>query len=257
MLEKSEKTLLGNIYQEFLRSQHHAFLIETNDRGQVFEYFRGQLLQTESSEENFFLNLQIFDIEKARELATYTRVTFATPHYLVLSFFSINLEAANAILKFLEEAAPNLKILLIVDTSTKLLPTILSRVYRLGNLKVAKVDTELASAVAKFLETPKANRLNLTEIKNLLAKKDEFAEEKEGKDRADREIMDKFLSGLYETIFQRYSEFLAKNYEREKSQKYLEFLDDITLALKYIKNNSSSPKTILEYLALKLPIIKF
>jgi hypothetical protein len=89
--------------------------------------------------------------------------------------------------------------------------------------------------------------MKLKEMVELLAKKDEYALENEDKERSDREIVEEFLIFLHKNIF--------AFYKKNKDRNLLENLKEIEENIKYIKNNSSSGKIILEYLSLKLPEI--
>lgn len=303
-VEKLEK-----IFEEFKNSNHHAFLLETKNRDLVFNFFLEKLDRLDSFKENLFLNLKVFDIKKAREIIEYSKTNFSENHFILISFYSINREAQNALLKFLEEAETNLKIILIPHKGVNLLSTIISRLYRLEiiNEKVEDESAEeefLRNTAEKFLSTKRINRMNLKEIKDILSRKDEYALENEDKERSDREILERFLLNIHDILFLRYENWIQEDenikekhnenenekdiekkeneaietinekgdsyhssniFENEEKNKFnmfdyqnKEFISDIEIvveSIKYAKNNSSSGKTILEYLALKLPEI--
>ena len=89
--------------------------------------------------------------------------------------------------------------------------------------------------------------MKIKEIGELLSKKDEYALENEDKERSDREVVEKFLIALHKNIF--------NFYKKNQNKNLILNLKEIEENLKYIKNNSSSGKTILEYLSLRLPEI--
>jgi len=245
---------LQDIYKEIKISNHHAYLIETDSREKVFSFLKNELQQT--GNQNLFLSLQVFDLEKAKEITDFGNLIFNELHFIVVSFYSINREAQNAILKFLEEAPRNLKIILISHSGAKILNTIYSRLYRLDyfeNSNNENKNQNIYSGLAKkFLKTNKLSRIKMPEIVELLEKKDEYAQNFEDKERADREVVEIFLLALYEEIFILFKKEQIKNTDKERLNELEESLKEINEFLRYVKNNSSSGKTILEYLSLKL-----
>ncbi|MEI6352596.1 MAG: hypothetical protein WCO35_01540 [Candidatus Nomurabacteria bacterium] len=239
---------LDIIFQEFLTSNHHTFLLETNNRERDFKFFHSKLQEESKTDEIFSIDLKVFDIEKAREVVNYGKTSFETKHYIVISFYSINREAQNVLLKFLEETPNNVKIIFIIHAGAKILKTIYSRVYKLNSENELNTENNEVENLAKtFLETKKLSRMKIKEIVELLAKKDEYAEEFEDKERSDREVVEVFLLALHSELF--------KEYKKTKDPSLLSNLEELTEYLKYIKNNSSSGKTILEFLSLRLPEI--
>ncbi len=254
---------LKEIYKEIKSSNHHAFLIETDSREKVFPFLKQEILNKEkSSNENLFLSLQVLDIKKAKEISDFGKLFFNELHFILVSFYSINREAQNALLKFLEEAPKNLKIILISHSGAKILNTVYSRLYKIdyfenGNntstSSVANKDKNIYKNLAQdFLKTKKLSRMKMGEIVELLDKKDEYALNFEDKERADREAIEIFLLALHEDFFLLFKKELAKKTEKEKIKILENNLKEITEFLRYVKNNSSSGKTILEYLSLKL-----
>lgn len=249
-------------FGEFNASHHHAFLLKTKNREKVFDFFESKIKEENDSGENLFLNLKVFDIEKARNILEYGKANFSSQHFIVISFYSINREAQNALLKFLEEAGENIKIILIIHEGASILPTIYSRLYKLSifsDMESESLESEdgisLKEIVKIFLKTKNIERMNLKEIKDILSRKDEYALENEDKERNDREILEKFLIKLHDEIFEKYIDIVNKNKDINESKKYLEYIEDILDAVHYVKNNSSSGKVLLEYLSLKLPVL--
>jgi len=109
---------LENVFEEFIKSNHHAFLLESKDRENTFNYFKDKIKELEKNinKQSLFINLQIFDINKARELLKYINVYSEHNSFIILSFYSMNKEAQNALLKVLEEPRANTKILLISNS---------------------------------------------------------------------------------------------------------------------------------------------
>lgn len=237
----------NSIFKEFLTSNHHAFILESENREEIFEYFE-QKIKQENNTENLFINLKVFDIEKAREIVEYNKINFDKQHFIVVSFYSINREAQNVLLKFLEETSKNIKTIFIIHSGAKILDTIYSRMYKLNSFFGPEKDKNSLEELAKtFLKTNKLSRMRIKEITDLLSKRDEYALEYDDKDRADREIVEIFILAIHKNLFDKYK--INKDKELEIC------LSELQEYLKYIKNNSSSGKTILEYLAFKLPEI--
>lgn len=249
----SSITSKESLLKEIVNYKHHAFLINTSNREVIFEYLKGEIKKTSS--DSFFLNLKLLDIEKARQIIEDSKAKSEKIRFILLSFFSIGREAQNALLKFLEETPENTKIILVSSPSTKILSTVKSRLYKI-DIEEASISSDL-EFVKKFLKTKRLNRMNLKEIKDLLAKKDEYALEVEGKDRQDRESVEIFLNSLFAILSEEFVYNLKTNNKKdlEIRKDIINSLEDLLIFLKYIKNNSSSSKTILEYLSLKLPEI--
>lgn len=248
---------LSKTFQEFLNSKHQAFILRSSYREIVFAYFKENLESEFKHKENFFLNLQVLDIHKVREIINYLKNNFSGEHFVVLSFYSINENAQNAFLKSLEEIIGQVKIILIVNGEINLLDTVLSRLYNLtfdNNLNnIFKKEEAFKNLAVDFLKNKKLKRLNTLEIKELLNKKDSYAEAQENKERMDREYFEKFLLEIHNILFTKLERLVQENKDLEEIQKYNEYLEDILESIKYIKLSSSSAKNILEYLALKLP----
>lgn len=256
-LNSKDSQGLKRIYKEINSSNHHAFLIETDSREKVFSFLKDELQQI--GNQNLFLSLQVFDLEKAKEISDYGNLIFNELHFIVVSFYSINREAQNALLKFLEEAPYKLKIILISHSGAKILNTIYSRLYRLGyfenNTSTSSVNNQniYKDLAQEFLKTKKLSRMKLDGVGEILEKKDDYALNFQDKERADREVVEIFLLALYEEIFLLFKKEQILASTSSATSKELESnLKEIGEFLKYVKNNSSSGKTILEYLSLKL-----
>lgn len=268
------KENLEKVFDEFNSSFHHAFILEIKNRDLVFNFFKDKIKEQNKGKkqninEDLFLNFKVLDILKVRNILEYGKINFSYKHYIVLSFYSINNEAQNALLKFLEEASLNIKIILIIHVGAKLLSTIYSRVYRLNlseNIIKNNDNFNLSEIALKFLKTNKIERMDLKEIKDILNKKYESSLENEEKEKVDREIIEEFLIKLHYIFFQKYEDFIFNNQDKNKiinkenfnenSREYLENIKSILKAIKYIKNNSSNLKILFEYLALKLKVLK-
>lgn len=246
---------LSAIFSEIRSSSHHAFLVETDSREKAFSFLKQEILNSEkNSNQNLFLSLQVFDIKKAKEISDFGKLFFNELHFILVSFYSINREAQNALLKFSEEAPKNLKIIFISHSGAKILNTVYSRFYKIDCfLNRKEIDNNIYKKLSKdFLKTKKLSRMKIVGIVELLDKKDEYAKDFEKKERGDREAVEIFLLALYQELFSLFKFEILKNEDKAKIKILESDLNDVEKFLKYIKNNSSSGKTILEYLSLKL-----
>lgn len=275
--EEDFENQIQPIFEEFLASSYESFLFETKNREQVFNFFEQQIKSLEvENNANFFVNLKVFDIEKVRELINFSNINFSEKRFFIISFYSITHQAQNAFLKLLEEGKDNIKIVLIVHRGANLLETLVSRLYRLEILdeQIVSDSSEeefLESLAENFLTTKPINRMKLEEVQDILKRKDEYALEFEDKERNDRESLEKFLLKLYNLLFEKYENFIKESKELEdkkekegqdsksslmfdyRNKEFLSDLENLAETIKYARNNSSSGKTLLEYLALKLP----
>ena len=149
---------------------------------------------------------------------------------LFRSFHTITIPAQNALLKVLEEPQVDSRFILITSHIEGLLPTVRSR------LSLEKVTEEHStqSDVKVFLKSAPASRMKLEEIETLL-------EARDNEDRKDREKLQVFVSNLLEVLVKEKVDSLITK-------------EVATLAL-YASDPSSSGKSLLEYLSLRVPRI--
>ncbi|MEI6553868.1 MAG: hypothetical protein WCO09_04820 [bacterium] len=160
-------------------------------------------------------------------------------------------QAQNALLKTLEEPFPNTYFFIAISSASLLLPTIQSRVeiygvedffkkFNLkGEKKVLRGDIQ-SQIVTEFLGSSLAKRIEI--VKRMA---DEAG--KEGED--DSSKLFQFLHDIEMTL---------KDWEKKKPTGRLskEELQTLIIAREYFADAGASKKMLLEYLALKLPIIK-
>lgn len=277
MIEIEFEKKIDLIFEEFLASFYQSFLFETKNRDLVFQYFEKRVKERQGSEKDFFINLKVFDIGKVRELIEYGNINFSENRFFVISFYSITHQAQNALLKFLEDTGENVKVVLIVHSGANLIDTLISRSYKLEipNEQILSESGEeefLTASAEKFLATKPLYRMKLKEIEEILKRRDEYALEFEDRERADREILERFLLNLHKILSEKLENSILEFSFREnketkteevkgslmfdyQNKEFLSQIEDVMEAIKYAKNNSSSGKTLLEYLSLKLPVI--
>jgi phosphomevalonate kinase len=134
--------------------------------------------------------------------------------------------AQNALLKVFEEPRPGVVIFLIMPDATKLFPTLRSRLFAMTG-KFAE-DDEIKQMVKKFLKGDKKDRLEFVK---------KFTDMESKVILKEKSI--KFLN------------FLEKEFAEETSANKKK-VEDIYLAKKYIGDQGSSPKILLEHIAVTI-----
>ncbi len=165
-------------------------------------------------------------MDDARELkeAAALRAAGAGAKIFVISFEAIGTEAQNALLKLFEEPAARTHFFLVTSRSTRLLPTLRSRLFAVRG----KVERKEQSADAKrFLALTPPERL--ARIKDIV----------EERDRAAAGVL---IDGLEESL-------CADVVQNATTLRALE------RARGYLSDRASSVKLLLEHLALTLPTL--
>lgn len=172
-----------------------------------------------------FSTFTIDDAREIKELASKKKIGEGKRVFIV-STESLTREASNALLKTLEEPSEETHFFIIVPSTKRILPTILSRV------RVVKHDSENQSSITSasaFLKLSHAERIGKI--------KDIFADlEKEKIERSD-------VTTLVESI-------LHYIYEKNQGKNERKSLEKQATAVSYARDQSASLKMILEYLAL-------
>jgi DNA polymerase III delta prime subunit len=156
--------------------------------------------------------------------------------FFIISADSITHEAQNAFLKTLEEPTLNTHFFLIFPRANGLLPTLLSRLEHFDAPYIRK-DREVShhNLGREFLSALPGARIE--KIKKTEALKD-------------REYAEELFSSIESIIYN-----LKNNGAWQKRDQVA--LNDIMQARRYLHQTSSSPKMLLEYLALALAVYKF
>ena len=215
-------------FSTLLRTPHHALAFSVTDRvsflDELKQYLEEQKYIHEVTEAN------VLDIDTARELKAWNIKSYGAPKIMILSFHTITVPAQNALLKVLEEPQEGSRFILITSHIDALLPTVRSRI---SEQKIKEIYNAW-HAVKVFLKTTPTARMKLSEVENILEARDE-------EDRKDREKLQVFVSNLLEVLIK----------ERVDSVIQKEVA---TFAL-YASDPSSSGKSLLEYLSLRVPRI--
>jgi hypothetical protein len=166
------------------------------------------------------------------QIKTWSNQNYGQEKFLVISFHTAPTVAQNALLKVFEEPTEGTKFVVVTSHLHGLLPTVRSRLCILNLEQTSPSTTSEASKV--FFSTAPAKRMESSVVEEVLAKKDE-------EDRADREAASAFVAQLF-------------SYSMEK--RLLSQSEKILECLRYMQSPSSSPKMLLEYLSLMLPVVK-
>lgn len=212
---------------------HHAYLIE----GDIDLSFRELLLALENlgipTLGNPDLFVKEFDnllIDHAREIKDFQSESASEvgkKKIIILKTLSFSYPAQNALLKVFEEPREAVVIFLIMPDSTKLYPTLRSRL--LGTIGEYAPHEALKKDAKKFLTGTIKARLDF--LKKFM--------DMESKAEMKKKAMD-FLDLLEE-------EFARRDSWADKDK-----VKDIYLVKKYIGDQGSSPKILLEHLAVLL-----
>lgn len=139
----------------------------------------------------------VITIEQVRAILQRLRVKQIKNQFIIIRPAELlNMEAANALLKILEEPGDKVHFILITDTPSQLLPTILSRAA-IYFLKKDSSDEIIADAKIKDL----AKRLMVVRGADLVAVADEITKKKIGARAYAMEIIGVAIEMLYRTYF--------------------------------------------------------
>ncbi len=208
------------------KHKHHANLIVQDDRESYTKSLWDEVRA--NSIGNTFFEYSVLDIDSARSIITWVNSPLGLDRIALLSFHTITVPAQNALLKLLEEPRDGVRFFLVTSNKQSLLPTLLSRLNHIET----KNNTSNDTSPILFLKTNPLLRMKIPFVAQLIS-----AVDKEG--RKDRERVRSFLLQL------------AKVDDRALLPS--EYITEVIEIASYAGDPSSSPKALIEYLALKLP----
>lgn len=211
---------------------HHAYLLE-GDIEPSYEELLKSLATLEISalgNPDLFIkdyeNLLIDDVREIKDFESESRANKNGHKIIILKTRMFSYPAQNALLKVFEEPREGVIFFLVMPDSTKLFPTLRSRLFAITGRFAA--DDELKQDAKKFLKFSKKERIDFikkfTDMESKVLLKEKAI---------------KFLN------------FIEKEFAdgpKQDSKK----VEDIYLAKKYIGDQGSSPKILLEHLAVTL-----
>ena len=163
----------------------------------------------------------VVTIEQVRELTIHLKVKQFDDLFVVIRpADALQPEAANALLKNLEEPTEKIHFVLITDSPSLLLPTILSRaaIYILREKIVTHNDINASEQVKNL-----AKRLLVARGSDLVTVAEEITRKKDGSRRYALEVIGVAIEMLYKTYF-----ITEKKIFLEKLPKFLAAYDDIS-----------------------------
>lgn len=213
----------------FSSTNHHAKLIVHGDRDKVTDFILKDFVNSPALVVH---NQNVIDIDTVRALSSWHIKEMNSKKVAVISFHTITHQAQNAMLKLIEEPREDTSFIFITTQKENILPTVLSRMMEVSFDLDSDSENE---EVMKFLETGSVLRMKLPFIKKILE-----AEDEEG--RKDRESVQIFCMKLEEVL------------ARQDLDKNLKEIKELRRMISYLGDSSGSPKMILEYLSLLLPV---
>lgn len=233
---------------------HHAYLVTgdiTESLNGVLEFLDKNFNFKNTHPDLFIFNLEDFGVENTQDLisANIKRPALGGKKFIISSFNKISHQAQNSLLKTLEEPEQNTHIFLITENASVFLPTVLSRVQTIkggsnnieggASKRITSNKDNVIPEVKIFISSEIPKRLEM--IKKIL-------EEKEDEKIGDSEIFN-FINSLEKEI-----NTIVRN--SSNSTNSIKQLKPFLIVDEYMRDNSSSKKLLLEYLALRLPIYK-
>lgn len=259
-------------------SMHHAFVLEgstSQSRIALLDFVKKEFLMTPGHNDLFMLNRGDFGVDDVQEIVSINsrKPVSGNVKVIILTVHSISHQAQNAMLKTLEEPRPGTYIFILTNTASVFLPTILSRVQvvravggDVGSEKsesnvesknsapLSAKDSKLAKKIHDtlsaeiFLKNSKADRLS--QVKDILDLK------------SDEEIGDSDIFAFVQEV-EKMAHGLAHKAAKESNggakvadKKALADVAQIFIKVsEYMRDASSSKKLLLEYVALRLPLL--
>jgi len=173
-------------------------------------------------------------VDEARELkASQTRASFGERKIFIIGAESFTHEAQNALLKTFEEPTVGTHFFIILPRAEMLLPTLLSRVLVVSG--GGAPEDEAKKIAEKFIDASLEDRLAIA--KKLADKKD--------RDTVDRELFRRMLDHIERILYTRMP--------GKPSDTTSNIFSEIFQAKTYLANRGSSPKMLLEHIAIVLP----
>lgn len=221
---------------------HHAYLFEgTREEAmpEIIRLMKELGIKTAGNPDFLEIAMDTMKIEDARNLRAYSLTKGASggKKIFVVSVNNFLLEAQNTLLKVFEEPTPETHFFVILPDVNVLLPTLASRFYQV--IPADKKEQKLSEA-KKFISLSGAERIEF--LKNLLA--EENSDEEEVLARSARAKALDFLNAL-ETI-------LHEKLLRQTSLG-IKFFTHIFMVREMLRMPGSSPKTLMESVALAIP----
>ncbi len=232
--------MLADTLMEFNTNNAHAYVVfgdrETNEK-QLVDYFARMGIDTNQNPDVFSFSKKQFGIPEVRNVTSIVSRKNAQMEkkYITISTDAVTVEAQNALLKTIEEPTSPTIFFILLPEGGYVLETVRSRVQIITGNSTSQHE----KLVDTFLQSEYVDRVSLLEIfytNNPDTKKPELQKGK----------ISVFLQELESEIAQlvttgQLDQTVYKDY-REVTQ--------------YILDRSASPKQIIEYVCMRVPVIK-
>ncbi len=189
-----------------------------------------------------YQKFELFGIDESRALKEKAskRPFISDKKVFIIELFSFSLESANALLKTLEEPYPGTHFFVIVLSLENIIPTLVSRLTIIDNSKIKKeLSEEKIKFYKKFLADLPHKRLET--VKNF---------------SKDRQEAIEFLNELEIVIVRGLGKLTSLKTGTKGNlteAKFSEPLEEIQKCRSFLFSQGSSPKMVLEHIALSLP----
>jgi DNA polymerase III delta prime subunit len=222
------------------KSPHHAYLIEGNFKTvlpEILEFLEDLKINTKESSDFYKQEFDFFKIEDARNLKAmnFEKNLNSPKRIFILSINSILHEAQTSLLKLFEEPTTQSIFFLVVRDVNSLSKTLLSRFYFIPDIENNLRDIKEAE---KFIKMSKFDRIEF--IKKMLTDTEEEDAENKNFTNSPRHRATEFLDTLEQALVLR-------------TVLDIKIFENIFKTRKYLRQNGTSPKNLLESVALIIP----
>jgi hypothetical protein len=226
---------------------HHAYLIEglhDDVWPDLKKNFEELGIKTEANPDFFYLSFDTFKIDDAREVKSLSRdKSFSSEEkkwenkkIFIISASNFLEGAQNTLLKMFEEPNSNTHLFIITPDSNLILKTLLSRLYL---IKYPKNVLNSKKEAENFIKMNIRERIDF--IKESFSSKNEEEGEISNRTKASH-----FLNSLEETLHQKF-------FQKKEKGEIISFFDQIFIAREFLRQSGTSPKSLLEGVALTIP----
>jgi len=239
-LSLNDNSMLSETLLQLDTVPGHAYLIYGDRQEHIKElekYFEKKEITTDQNPDVFLFSKNQFGIGEVRTITSIvSRTNTRLPNkYITISTDAFTVEAQNALLKTIEEPDSPTIFFILVPEGSFILETVLSRVQVIRT-KAKKNHDEL---IASFLQSGFVDRMKLLDV---------FYIEQEGDKKP---VLQKGRLSLFLTELEKHLSSLVLS-KAISSDVFL----DYTEITQYVLDRSSSSKQILEYISMRVPMIK-
>lgn len=218
-------------------SLHHAYILEglhDNIFPKLCDFCEKKLkFETKANPDFHYEIFERFTIADARHLheMQMRKTTDRGKKIFIISFNFITKEAQNALLKVLEEPTKGTHFFFIINSTKRLLDTVLSRVVCITENKSEKSEIDNTQG-EKFISLSYKDRMIFIS---------KFVEDIKNEKKSRGDVM--FFLQLLEEVFH-------KKLKEKPTAQNAQILKEVSMAEKYIHDHGSSAKQLLEHVAL-------